>query len=111
MTTDQPKLSTYVAVYVLLLVGLAATVAAAFVPLGDFNGIVAMAIACAKAAAVVLIFMHVLYSPRLTWLAVAAGLVWLAIMIALMAADYSTRDWIRTPAPIPASGFPRPPDN
>ena len=100
MTTAQPKLSTYLIVYALLMVGLAATVGAAYAPLGRFNLVVALAIAFAKSSLVVLIFMHVYYSPRLTWVAVFAGLVWLAILLALVGVDYASRDWLPV-TPIP----------
>lgn len=99
MTTHQPKLQTYFTVYALLLAGLAATVAVAYVPLVPWNLPVALTIAFAKASLVVLVFMHVRYSPRLTWIAVFAGLVWLAILLTLVIADYATRDWIPTRAP------------
>src|SRR5215213_2440025 len=100
MSTAQPRLQTYFVVYALLMAGLAATVGVAYVPLGRLNLVAALAIAFAKASLVVLIFMHVRYSPPLTWLAVFAGLVWLAILLALILADYSTRDWLPV-TPIP----------
>jgi cytochrome c oxidase subunit 4 len=96
MTTAQPSLKAYFTVYVLLLVALVATVAIAFVHLGVWNLSAALAIACFKAALVVLFFMHVKYSPRLTWIVVSGGLVWLAILLALTAADYVSRGWIPT---------------
>ena len=99
MSTAQPTLRTYFVVYALLLAGLALTVAVSYAPLGYGNLPVALAIAFAKASLVVLIFMHVRYSPRLTWIAVFAGLVWLAILLTLTIADYATRDWIPTKAP------------
>jgi cytochrome c oxidase subunit 4 len=99
-TTAQLGLSVYIKVYLLLMLGLAATVGVAFIPLGRLNLPVALAIAFAKATLVVLFFMHVLYSPRLTWIAVCAGLVWLAILLALVGADYMSRDWIPV-APVP----------
>jgi cytochrome c oxidase subunit IV len=99
MTSAQPKLATYVTVYVLLLVGLAVTVGASFVHVGRLNRPLAMAIAVAKAALVVLFFMHVRYSPRLIWLATFAGGVWLAILLAFVLADYATRPWIPVRAP------------
>ena len=99
-TAGQPTLRTYIIVYLLLMLGLALTVGVAFVPLGRLNLAVALAIAFAKATLVVLFFMHVLYSPKLTWIAVFAGLVWLAILLALVGADYMSRDWIPvTPTP------------
>src|SRR5215211_258538 len=58
------------------------------------NDVVALTIAVAKALLVVLYFMHVRYSSRLTWVFVAAGFVWLAIMIVLTLTDYASRNWI-----------------
>lgn len=96
---EHTGLGTYFLIYALLMVGLAATVAVAYVPLGSWNLVVALLIAFTKATLVVLIFMHVLNSPRLTWIAVFAGLIWLAIMLSLMMADYMTRSWLPTRAP------------
>lgn len=100
---EHTSLGTYFLVYLLLMVGLVVTVAVAYVPLGNWNLVVALAIAFTKATLVVLIFMHVLNSPRLTWIAVFAGLIWLSIMLSLMMADYMTRTWIptRDPADMP----------
>lgn len=100
MSTAEPTLRTYLVVYAALLVGLVLTVAVSYAPLGYGNLPVAMTIALAKASLVVLIFMHVRYSPRLTWIAVFAGLVWLAILLTLTIADYATRDWLPTKAPV-----------
>lgn len=96
---EHTSLGTYFLVYLLLMVGLVATVAVAYLPLGSWNLVVALLIAFTKATLVVLIFMHVLNSPRLTWIAVFAGLIWLSIMLSLMMADYMTRTWIPTRAP------------
>jgi hypothetical protein len=53
--------------------------------------------------------MHVLYSPKLTWIAVFAGLVWLAVLLSLTGADFATREWIpTTPAPTELA---QPPDD
>ena len=86
----------YVTIFLVLLVGTALTVLAAF---QDFpwqlNTIVAMTIAITKATFVVLYFMHVRYSARLIWVIVASALFWMAIMFALTVSDYWTRDWIR----------------
>ena len=78
-----------------LLVGTALTVAAAFV---DFpwrlNTIVALTIATIKATFVVLYFMHVRYSTRLVWVILASALFWMAILFAFTFSDYLTRNWI-----------------
>ena len=86
----------YVSIFLVLLVGTALTVWAAF---QDFpwqlNTIVAMTIAITKATFVVLYFMHVRYSSRLIWVILAAALFWMAILFAFTFSDYWTRDWIR----------------
>ena len=64
------------------------------VDLGRFNAIVALTIAVIKALLVVLYFMHLRYSSRLTWIFVGAGFFWLLIMIVLTLSDYMTRDWV-----------------
>jgi cytochrome c oxidase subunit 4 len=88
---------TYVTVYVALLVLLAATVGAAYIDLGRFNFTLTMIIAVAKAAMIMLIFMHVRYSDRLTWVFSSAAFLWLGILIALTLNDYFTRDWLNIP--------------
>jgi len=89
-----PATRTYYLVYVALMVLLALTVGASFINLGPFNEVVALAIAVAKAVLVILFFMHVRYSSRVTWLFVAAGFVWLGILIFLAMNDYWTRGWV-----------------
>src|SRR6185437_12502895 len=85
----------YVTIFLVLLVGTALTVMAAFVDFPwQFNTIVAMTIAITKATFVVLYFMHVRYSSRLIWVIVAAALFWMAILFALTLSDYWTRGWI-----------------
>jgi cytochrome c oxidase subunit 4 len=84
---------------VLLIVGLAITVAVAFVPLGAANVFVALLIAAAKATLVVLYFMHIATSPRLNRIVIGAGLVWLSILLVVILSDYLTRSWIPTRAP------------
>ena len=86
----------YITIFLVLLVGTALTVAAAFF---DFrvprmNTIVALTIATIKATFVVLYFMHVRYSARLIWVIVASALFWMGIMFALTFSDYFTRGWI-----------------
>ncbi len=88
-----PK-STYYLIFTALMVGTALTVGAAFVDLGNTaNTVVALAIACTKATLVVLFFMHVKYSPKLTWLVVIASLFWLMLLLLITMGDYATRTW------------------
>lgn len=57
----------------------------------SLNAAVALLIATVKASLVVLFFMHVKYSPRLTVVVILAGIFWLLILMALSMADYLTR--------------------
>lgn len=85
----------YVTIFLVLLVGTALTVLAAFYDFpGRLNTIVAMTIAVTKATFVVLYFMHVRYSIRLIWVIISSALFWMAIMFALTFSDYLTRDWM-----------------
>jgi cytochrome c oxidase subunit 4 len=57
------------------------------------NTPVALAIAVTKATLVILFFMHVIHSTRLTWVVILASFLWLATMFVLTFADYLTRAW------------------
>jgi cytochrome c oxidase subunit 4 len=61
---------------------------------GQLNLVVAVVIAICKATLVVLFFMHVRYSGRLTWVFVGAGIFWLVLLIAFTMSDYLTRSWL-----------------
>ncbi len=84
---------TYYTVYALLLVCTYLTWQVAFFDLGPLNTVAALAIAIFKATIVVLFFMHVKYSTRLTRLVIVGGLFWLLILMTLTAGDYLTRGW------------------
>ena len=85
----------YVTIFLVLLVGTALTVMAAFYDFPwKFNTIIALTIATTKATFVVLYFMHVRYSTRLIWVIMASALFWMAILFALTFSDYQTRGWI-----------------
>lgn len=87
----------YVAIFLALMALTAITVGVAFLNLGPFNTLVALLIACTKMMLVVLYFMHVRYSSRLTWAVVGAGFFWLALLLLLTLSDYVTRGpgWLR----------------
>ena len=89
----------YFVIFGALMVLTVVTVVAANFDLGNeaINTSVALAIAVVKAVLVILYFMHVRYSPRLTWVVVVSGFLWLFIMIALTLSDYLTRDWSELP--------------
>ena len=89
-----PK-SLYYQIFAALLVGTGLTVWVAFIDLGALNNVVMLTIACIKALLVILFFMHVRWSTRLTWLVVAAGFFWLLILFSVTMVDFSTRGWIQ----------------
>jgi cytochrome c oxidase subunit IV len=101
--------TTYIAVFIGLLVLTGLTTKVAYIDLGqtaigktheiDWNTVAALAIAVVKMLLVVLFFMHVKYSPRLTKLVVVAGFFWLAIMVSLTLSDVLTRGWTDTSLP------------
>ena len=76
---------------------LGATVAIAYIHLGKLNVIAALTIAVIKAALIILYFMHVRYSPRLTWVFAAGGFFWLTILIVLTMGDVVSRGWFVVP--------------
>ena len=84
---------TYIIVFATLLAFTAITVAAAFVNLGIFNPIVALAIACTKAVIVILFFMHVFFQSNLIKMTVAAGFFTFLILITMTLSDYISRAW------------------
>jgi cytochrome c oxidase subunit IV len=85
----------YFAIFGILLVLTFLTVVAAFYDLGPFSAFVAVTIACIKGALVVLYFMHVRYSDRLTWVIVITGFAWVGVLIVLTLSDYFSRGWLR----------------
>jgi cytochrome c oxidase subunit 4 len=86
----------YVIIWTSLMVLLFLTWGAAQFNLGPFNVIAALTIAVTKMLLVILYFMHVRYSERRTWIFVAAGFIWLLIMIDLTLGDFLTRN-VRSP--------------
>jgi cytochrome c oxidase subunit IV len=87
--------SIYMIVGAALLILTGVTVGASFVDMGALNPVVALFIACFKATIVVLFFMHVKYSSKLTKLTVFSGLFLFLVLIGLTLADYTTRAWGR----------------
>jgi cytochrome c oxidase subunit IV len=85
----------YATIFGVLLVLTLATAGVAFIDLGGAsNSVVALTIAIIKALLVVLFFMHVRHSSRLTWVFASAGLFWLLILLSLTISDVLTRETI-----------------
>ena len=91
-----PK-NTYYMIFGTLMVLTAVTVGAAFTNLGILNFPVALAIAIFKATLVILFFMHVKYSSRLTKLVCGGAFFFLLILFALTMSDYLSRGWFVSP--------------
>ena len=85
----------YLTIVLALLVGTGITVWASFIDLGPWNPVIALAIACTKAVLVVLFFMHVKYSSKLTKLTVISGIFIFLGLISMTLADYMSRAWGR----------------
>ena len=81
----------YFLIWSALMLLLFATWGVAQFDLGKFNIVAAMTIAIVKMLMVILVFMHLRYSSRLTWIFAAAGFFWLLIMFTLTMGDYTTR--------------------
>jgi cytochrome c oxidase subunit 4 len=99
-------LRVYLLVFAALLVLTVITVEVAHFDLGHpellsvripLNVIVALLIAFTKATLVVLFFMHVKYSPRLTQIIVGCSIAWLVMLIAITVSDYLSRGWLGNP--------------
>ncbi len=88
---------TYYGIFGALMVLTVITVFVAFVNLGHMNFPVAIAIAVTKATLVILFFMHVKYSSRLTKLVVGIAFFFLFILFGLTLTDYLSRGWYTSP--------------
>lgn len=84
-------ISHYLGVFALLMVLTALTVWVAFQDFGALNTFIALGIAGLKTTAVMLIFMHLRHSTRLTWLVVVVSFVMVGILFVLTYSDYLTR--------------------
>ena len=97
----------YGVILLVLLCATALTCGMSYIDLGEWhiapgvtlfwNPVVALAIACTKMVLVVLFFMHIKYSTKLTKLVVMGGLIWLGIMIVLTLGDVMSRGWVGVP--------------
>jgi len=87
-------------VYLCLMVLLASTVIAALFPLGAIGLVIALSIAAVKSILVILYFMHVRFSSRVTWLFVTAGFLWLSIMFSLTFSEYLGRSGLTRAQPL-----------
>src|SRR5215469_4123911 len=89
--------SVYVSIWAILMFLTGLTVFVSFIELHDWNIVLALTIATIKATLVVLFFMHLFYSSKLTKVTVIAALFFLFLLLALSMTDYLTRGWLTNP--------------
>src|ERR1700740_2364123 len=99
MSQQSPSVRTYTLVFVALLILAALTTGIAYIDLGPFNTIVALAIAFIKMCLVGLFFMELFYTHGLTRIVVLAGFFSLALMVSFTLADVFSRSSISPPGP------------
>lgn len=92
----EPK-KTYLYVFAALIALTFVTTGIAYVDLGPFSVVVAMTIAVVKMLLVALFFMHLRYGTNVMKVVVAAGLIWLGILLTLTMSDYISRGWLPVP--------------
>jgi cytochrome c oxidase subunit IV len=85
-----PK-SLYYAIFLALMVLTGATVGVTYVDLGPLNMLIAMGIAVVKAILVILYFMHVRWSDRLTQLTIVTAFAFFGVLVAFTLSDYLGR--------------------
>jgi len=73
------------------------TTAVGMMDLGRLNVVVALVIAVIKAMLVVLFFMHIYWSTKLTRVVVVSGVAWLALLLWLTLTDVLSRGWLGFP--------------
>jgi len=85
----------YVLVYAILLGFTCLSVGISFLDLAHvWHVVIGLVIGLCKCTLVVLFFMHVLYSSRLTWIVILTAVFWLGILLVNTLADYFSRDLI-----------------
>ena len=94
MTHQVVSVKLYATVFFTLLALTIMTVAVSKLDLGEFNFIAAMTIAVVKGTLVAAFFMDIRRAASMTMLIAAAGLFWLAILLALVMTDYGSRGWL-----------------
>jgi len=87
------SMGVYIAVFLALAIGTLLTWWVSTIDLGWANTPIALLIATIKAVLVILFFMHVAHSTRLTWVVVIGAFLWLGVLFVLTFADYLTRVW------------------
>lgn len=88
----------YYTVFLALMVLTVITWAITYVDLGEFNLILALAVAITKAMLVIIYFMHLKWSPKLIKVTIGSSVFFLLIMFTLTLSDYLSRPELGLPA-------------
>lgn len=97
MSQHVVPLRTYWIIFGALMGLMVLTVLASYLDLGLFEIPLALTIATVKAVLIMMYFMHLKYSNKLTWLFAGASTLWLAILIAFTMSDFVGRHVIDAP--------------
>lgn len=69
----------------------------AFVNLGVWSAVIAVALTVIMAALIVSFWMHALYESKVVWIVIAGAVIWFLILITGTLDDYITRSWLPFP--------------
>src|SRR5689334_2028077 len=97
MSAHVDSVKTYSFVFLALIACTVITTLVAYVDLGPFSVVVALAIAATKMMLVALFFMHLRHSSKMTKLVVVGALLWLFLLIFFAEGDYISRAWMGVP--------------
>ncbi len=89
--------SAYAKVISALFVLMTITVVVAFIDLGAWNPVLALVIAISKAVLIVLVFMNVYVSSRLTKMFAASAFFWLLFLFCMIIVDFLSREMVTQP--------------
>jgi cytochrome c oxidase subunit IV len=95
--TGHVTVKTLLIIYGVLIGLMFLTVGAAMIDMGRANFIVAMTIALVKMILIILYFMHVRYSSKLTWLASVGAFLFFLVLVVGLLNDYWTRMDLNVP--------------
>ena len=84
----------YYGIFLALMVLTAITVGMDYIDLGSMNLVIAMLVAVVKATLVVLFFMHLYWSSRITHVTFVSAFVFFAILIVFTLSDVFTRGMV-----------------
>ncbi len=91
------SLKGYILTWLALLALAGLTILIGFANLGQFNILVAVAIAAVQASLLAAVYMHGLFGTTLIRVIAAGGIIWFLFFLTLVLGDYMTRGWVPFP--------------